>query len=295
MQRRQFLSSLAATAFAGGGLNAETKRAKRNELALFEKPLQSLSYDELAETVAEMGFDGIEATVRNKGHILPDQAEDELPKMVDALKKHGLRIQVMATSVSSPDDPTSAKLLRVAAKLGITRYRLAGTGYKSDRPILEQLNDLKALWKELAAFNRELGITGVYQNHAGSKNVGGPIWDLKYLLHGIEPSELGIAYDIRHAMVEGSSAWPISFRLIQPHIQAVYVKDFVFRDGRAVNVPMGDGHVGKRFYETLRKVGYHGPISLHVPHVKANSPESARRAIPAIAKDLAILKKLVGA
>ncbi|MFT6619828.1 MAG: hypothetical protein ACJASX_002733, partial [Limisphaerales bacterium] len=48
-------------------ISAAKKAAKKagapNEIALFEKPLQSLSYEGLADAVADMGFDGIEATV----------------------------------------------------------------------------------------------------------------------------------------------------------------------------------------------------------------------------------------
>jgi sugar phosphate isomerase/epimerase len=278
-------------------ISAAKKAAKKagapNEIALFEKPLQSLSYEGLADAVADMGFDGIEATVRNKGHIEPARAADELPQMVVALKDRGLKIQVLASSITSLDQPHTETVLRTAKSLGIRRYRLNGIHYDLKRPILSQLNDYKTKWRELAAFNRELGITGVYQNHAGSKNVGGPIWDLHYLLEGIEPTDLGVAYDIRHAMVEGSSAWPVSFQLIRPHVQAVYVKDFIFQGGRAVNVPMGEGLCGKKFYDVLKQSKYTGPISLHVPHVRASKPADARKAVPAIAKDLAVLKEFL--
>jgi sugar phosphate isomerase/epimerase len=296
MQRRTFLTSGAMALLAGPSVvSAAKKRPVRNEIALFEKPLQSLPYDELADVVAKMGFDGIEAAVRKKGHIEPEHAVDELPKLVAALKARGLKIQVMATSITSVDEQHSEAVLRTAKRLGIERYRLSGIHYDLKKPILSQLDDYRTKWRELAAFNRELGIAGVYQNHAGSKNVGGPIWDLRYLLEGIEPTDLGVAYDIRHAMVEGSSAWPVSFQLIRPHVQAVYVKDFVFQDGRAVNVPMGDGLVGKKFYDVLRTSDYTGPISLHVPHVRGGSPTDARRAVPAISKDLATLKKFLSA
>ncbi|MFT4692461.1 MAG: hypothetical protein ACI9OD_004695, partial [Limisphaerales bacterium] len=44
-------------------ISAAKKAGAPNEIALFEKPLQSLSYEGLADAVADMGFDGIEATV----------------------------------------------------------------------------------------------------------------------------------------------------------------------------------------------------------------------------------------
>ena len=34
--------------------------------------------------------------------------------------------------------------------------------------------------RDLAALNRELGLTALYQNHGGRSNVGGQIWDLHY-------------------------------------------------------------------------------------------------------------------
>ena len=45
-----------------------------------------------AETIKELGFDGIEATVRKKGHVLPERVEDDLPRLVEALQKHDLEV-----------------------------------------------------------------------------------------------------------------------------------------------------------------------------------------------------------
>ena len=61
-----------------------------NKICAFVKFVQTLSYDELAERIAELGFDGIEATIRTKGQIEPERAADELPALVEALRKAGL-------------------------------------------------------------------------------------------------------------------------------------------------------------------------------------------------------------
>ncbi|MDP6447596.1 MAG: hypothetical protein QF805_27615, partial [Pirellulaceae bacterium] len=108
---------------------------KRNRICAFIKFVQDLPYDELAERIAEMGFDGIEATVRNGGHVLPERVEDDLPKLVEALEKHGLEISVMASNVNSVKQPLTEKVLRTAARLGVRTYRMGYYRYDAKRPV----------------------------------------------------------------------------------------------------------------------------------------------------------------
>jgi len=39
---------------------------------MFSKHLEQLNYEELADTIAEIGLDGVDLTVRSPGHVLPD-------------------------------------------------------------------------------------------------------------------------------------------------------------------------------------------------------------------------------
>ena len=219
---------------------------------------------------------------------------DELPACVEDLKASGQRILLMATSIGRADQAGAERLLRMAAKLGIKRYRMSGLSYAANQPIRAQLDNYRSQLKELADLNRELGVTGVYQNHAGSRNVGGPIWDLDYLLHGIDPDHLGVAYDIRHAMVEGSSAWPITLKMIHPRIRCFYVKDFVFDGARAKNVPMGEGIVGKGFYEAIRSWESRFPISIHAPYLRNVDRNNLREAVKRLRTDFQWLQARVG-
>ena len=62
----------------------------RLKIHIFSKHLQFLNYQDLAEAAAEMGFDGIDLTVRPKGHVLPERVESDMPKAVEAMRKVGL-------------------------------------------------------------------------------------------------------------------------------------------------------------------------------------------------------------
>jgi sugar phosphate isomerase/epimerase len=288
LSRRTFLASAAGTAALA--LTEPLKAAnsgRANKVCAFVKFVQTLSYHELAERIAEIGFDGIEATIRNKGQILPEQAADELPKLVEALKKHNLDINVMASSVNSVDQPNTERVLRTAASLGIKRYRMEYYRYDLNRPVTEQLVELRPVVRDLAAMNRELGITGVYQNHSGAYAVGATIWDLHELFRDYSTDEFGIAFDIRHAAVEAGLSWPVLFNVATPHLGAVYVKDFVWDGTKPMNVPLGTGRVDRSFFTQLRRTNFPGPISLHIEYLpKAGVAEN----LAAMKSDLATLK-----
>jgi sugar phosphate isomerase/epimerase len=105
------------------------------------------------------------------------------------------------------------------------------------------------------------------------------------------PSDFAVAFDIRHATVEGGLAWPVHFNLMTPHLGAVYVKDFAWEGGKPKNVPLGKGQVDPRFFGMLRKMAYAGPISVHVEYLEneGNPPN-----VEALRTDVATLRKLMG-
>lgn len=292
MTRRDVLAGSLATASTAilpvVPSRADDAPAGKRKIGAFIKFIQSLTYDQMAETVAELGFDGIEATVRNKGYIQPEQAEDELPKLVEALQKHDLEITVMASDVNRADDPTSEKVLRTAAKLGVERYRMKYYRYDLDQPIMPQLKALQPTVKDLAALNYELGITGVYQNHAGAKYVGCSIWDIYCLFEPHDRKELAIAFDIRHATVEGGTGWPLDFQLVQDRLGAVYVKDFVWQGRTPQNVPLGKGQVDPKFFRRLAKSSREIPLSLHVEYLDHAGTVAN---VAALRRDLTTLKQ----
>lgn len=295
--RRHFLTAAGCGLATLGFQNAAAIAAdspRRNSVCVFTKPLQSLTYDELADRIAEIGFDGIEAPIRDGGHIEPAAVPDELPKMVEALDKRGLKLTIMTSSISDPNDPLTEKILKTAAQLGVRRYRMKYFKYDLRKPILQQLNEWRPRFKDLAAMNKELGVTALYQNHAGRNYLGAPLWDLRKVLEGIAVNEIGLAYDIRHATAEAGMSWPITFHMIRPHIDTVYVKDFAWVDGKAKNVPLGTGQVSNDFFKMLKKSKFTGPVSLHEEYLDHRKPELVPDHLAAIKQDFETLKKLLG-
>ncbi len=292
--RRRFLfhsaGAVAATALIRSTATGAAGKPA-NKICLFEKPVQEISFGELAAFASQLGFDGLSATVRKGGHILPERVEEELPRLVDALARHKLEITELTTDITRPDDPDAERVLKTAAKLGVRLYRTGSLKYAQDRPIPEQVGQFTHQFKQLAALNRSLGIGGCYQVHAGANTVGAAVWDLWHMVKEHPVDVLGIAWDIRHATVEGGQCWPTNFRLARPHIGIVYAKDFAWQGRKAVNVPLGEGAVDAAFWRMLTTSGYTGPINLHVEHPL---PRDREGVTAAIRKDMETLRSWLG-
>jgi sugar phosphate isomerase/epimerase len=212
--------------------------------------------------IAEAGFRAVDLTVRPGGHVLPERVEDDLPRAVETLRRAGLTVPMMTTAITDARDPLTRRVLETAKKVGVSHYRMGYWTYPTGVSPLQALRDLKPRVAELASLNREVGIRGGYQNHAGTR-VGGSVWDLGILLEGTKPDGLGVQYDIRHAVAEGGESWPVALRMIAPHIDTIAVKDFHWarrEDGRwAVrDVPLGEGMVSFTTY--LRQLLARGPL-----------------------------------
>src|SRR5688500_19517193 len=81
------------------------------KIHIFSKHLQFLNYHDMAEAAAEMGFDGVDVTVRPKGHVLPERVENDLPKAVEAIRKVGFVPLMMTTAVQDAGDNTNIHVL----------------------------------------------------------------------------------------------------------------------------------------------------------------------------------------
>ena len=86
--RREWLAANGSLAI-GAALQSSARADEDEpfEFCAFIKFLQDLTYPDLARKIREMGFDGIEATVRDGGHVLPERVEEDLPRLVGALEK----------------------------------------------------------------------------------------------------------------------------------------------------------------------------------------------------------------
>lgn len=305
MQRRNYLKLLGTI-----GLMSPIKKVlpfsfeqeeQTSDIYLFSKHLQWLDYENMSKVAKEIGFDGLDLTVRRKGHVLPENVERDLPKAVAAMQKAGLKTEMMTTTITNIQDPTTEKILKTASNLGIKNYRMGWLKYKDNEPIAAQIEAFKPQLKELEQMNEYYKIRGDYQNHAGT-SVGAAVWDIWLLIKDLNPEWLGCQYDIRHAMVEGLNSWGVGLKLLQSHIQSLDLKDFIYvqkESGWTVkNTPIGEGTVDfKKYFQLLQTLNIHKAYSLHAEydlggaeHGDSKLSISSEKVITALKQDLTRLK-----
>jgi len=240
------------------------------DVHLFSKHLQFLNYNDMSLAAVEMGFDGLDLTVRPKGHVLPENVMDDLPKAVEAMKKHGLAPKMMSTNVWDANNLVQKSVLETASTLGFSHYRTDWLKYPEDNSITESQALYGKQARDLEILNKKLGLIGGYQNNSGM-NVGAPIWDLLPILEATNGTYMGSQYDIRHAVVEGGECWELGLRRIKPFINSIVIKDFKWGivDGKwqPINVPLGEGMVDfNRYFSLLKKYQIKVPVSLHIEY-----------------------------
>ena len=167
---------------ASGALSSRPVAADELKVHIFSKHLQFLNYKEMAAAAADIGFDGVDLTVRPDGHVLPQNVVTDLPKAVEAIQKAGLQHAMMTTAVENAKDSTDIRLLETAAKLGIQYYRMNWLQYPKSKTIPEAIGLFQEKIGALGEINKKLGIKGCYQNHSGDR-AGASIWELWDMVH----------------------------------------------------------------------------------------------------------------
>ncbi len=271
------------------------------KLTVFSKHLHWLTYEEMAKAAAEIGFDGVDLTVRPAGHVLPEKVEEDLPKAYEAVKKAGIQIYSIVTAITDADDPLTVRILKTASSLGIRLYRLGWYQYDPKLSIEENVKQITGKMKKLEALNRKYKMVGAYQNHSG-EYFGAPVWDLAETLKQINASATGSQYDIYHGTIEGMNSWMIGLKLLAPYVKMLDIKDFQWaqKDGKWIteSVPLGQGAVEwKSFFEILKANNISVPVSIHyeydlggAEHGKFTVTKSREEIFAAMKKDLDYLR-----
>jgi len=277
MKRRDCIKTLSV---AGIGLpfhqaipflsEREVENQFNKGIHIFSKHLQWLDYEKMAIAAKEMGFDGVDLTVRPKGHVLPENVERDLPKAVEAIRKVGLNADLITTAITGIEEKHTEKIIKTASQLGIKYYRMGWLKYSDDNLISDQIEMYQKQLATLAQMNKHYKIHGAYQNHSGN-SVGSAVWDIWLLIKDLNPDYLGCRFDVRHAMAEGLKSWKLGLKLLQPHIKTFDLKDFIYakkdNSWEVENVPIGKGAVDfEDYFKTIAELKINAPFTLHAEY-----------------------------
>jgi len=309
MTRKDFISS-SAMATAGLALplssfaDVVTKPTEKMKICIFSKQLQWLDFNDMASAVAEMGFDGIDLTVRSNGHVLPERVGEDLPKAVEAANKSGIKILMISTDIQDAKSPHADTILKTASSLGIHYYRSGGLNYKKDLDMSDNLDQIKPKFISLAGLNKKYGLHSDYLNHSG-EGFGASLWDLWITLRDLDPKYVGSQFDVKHASIDGPFSWPITFKLLHKYIKTLCIRDFRWDKRNDIwdiqPVPLGEGMVDfKKYFNVIKQFQISGPISLMCDYDLGGAENGQKKltkpgneVLQAMKKDLNSLKQFL--
>lgn len=278
IKRREFIKkstlAMGAIPFVGfsNNMSLKNKETINNDLSIhiFSKHLQFLDFKDTGKMALEMGFSGVDLTVRPKGHVLPEHVKTNLPQAISDIKSAGSSCDMITTSIESINNPLDVDIIKTAAQEGVKYYRTNWFKYLENKPLEQSIEIYKNQIKDLSYLNSKHNIIGCYQNHAGTK-VGASFWEIKAILELANTQFFGTQYDIRHAIAEGGLSWENGLNLLQNSIKVIVLKDFkwgkVNGQWKPINVPIGEGMVNfTKYFKLLKKYNLKPPVSLHLEY-----------------------------
>ncbi|MEM1507996.1 MAG: sugar phosphate isomerase/epimerase family protein [Candidatus Bathyarchaeia archaeon] len=262
-------------------------------LVLFSKMFQSMPMERFADLAANMGFEGIDLTVRPEGYIEPRDVPEKLPEAIRIFEGKGLSVPMITTSITSADEPYAEETFSTASNMGIKYIKLGYWRYRGFGNIRKQIEEVRGKLKGIEKLCENYGVTAGLHIHSGMFATAEPA--IVYLmLNGFEPKYIGAYIDPGHMAVEGGLAgWLMGMDILSDRIVMVAVKDFGWfktSQGWVANtVPLGEGLVPwKEVFKILKDIKFHGPISLHSEY-----HESLERIIEITRRDLAYVKHIL--
>lgn len=308
--RRNFLTRSAVlgygAALAAHGIHAHPLfAAEAPSISIFSKHLQWLGFADMARFVKDLGFTGIELTVRPGGHIEPANVVAELPKAAKAARDAGVSIPMLVTTINDATEPYTEDIIRTAAEQGVGSYRMDWFKYDKQYSIDHNINRFIERFRGLEKLNRKYNVRGEYQNHQG-QFFGSAVWDLWMAVKSFDPRYIAIQFDAYHAAVEGFNTWPSEFNMVKSHIGSLAIKDLAWeqtdKGWKPVVVPFATGAVDYvKFFGLVNKAQLRCPYTIHYEYPlggiengskKLESPRE--QVFSAMKRDLDKFKSMMG-
>ena len=265
----------------------------------FSKHLPDLGWGDLGKAVKDAGFDGVDLTVRPAGHVLPERAAEDLPRAIEAITAHGVKVPMVTTDLTSASTPVAKPLLQAAARSGVRYFKTGYWRYSASPDVKAQVTAAGEALAGLAALARDCGIELGFHNHAAY--IGAALWEIAPAMDRLDPRWAGYYFDPRHAVAEGGGgAWKAAVHLVSPRLKMVALKDCFWVKGPKgwviEDCPLGQGMVDWGWMgAALRTARFRGPISVHLEYEIPGSTadDRTRRTLEAGVRDLAFARGLM--
>jgi len=279
-----------AAAEKNGGPKAGVVAAPRRTplVCTFSQNLIKVGYAELGIIAQQIGYDGVDLTVMDGGHVDPHITNVDLVRAFESVRGAGLEVPMITTTLTSVSEPTAYPILAITGHTQVHLYRLGFWPWGPAANIARRLTQVRNDLTSLVAAGRQFEMTAMFPNRDGGY-VGEAIWDTQSIIGDMDGQWIGYYFD--PSQTGGAANWETALRLALPRLKAVAVQDFQWvktgNDWKMQMCPMGEGLVDwALFFRILAEAKFTGPLSLHMEYHPQDEPG-------AMAKDIDFVRKQI--
>jgi len=244
-------------------------------IVLNSKFFHSLGVSELGAKARELGFDGIDVSVRPGHPVNPANVEAALPRAVAAWRAQGLVCPLATAPVTLVDTavPEVESLFAGCAAAAVPRVKIGFFPFTPGEDYWGLVETARRALEGFARVGERYGVQTVYQVHSGPV-LGSNCAGLMHLLRGLDPRWVGAYPDLGHLALDGED-YPMGLAMLGEYLSIVAVKDAYHAPQPEGSEPpyvprfvkLGRGAVNwRRALGALKDQGVDGAISVHTEY-----------------------------
>jgi len=245
------------------------------QIVLNSKFFRTLDVHALAGKARELGFDGIDVSVRPGHPVNLVNVATALPRAVAAWTAEGLTCPLATAPVTliDPDAPEAEPLYAGCGAAGVPRVKIGFFPYRPGEEYWTLVDAARRALEGFARLGERHGVQTVYQVHSGPV-LGSNCAGLMHLLRGLDPRWSGAYPDLGHMLLDGED-YPMGLAMLREHLSIVGVKDAYHAPRPAGSQPpfaprfvkLGSGAVNwRRALGALKGLGFDGTFSVHTEY-----------------------------
>jgi sugar phosphate isomerase/epimerase len=295
--RRELMAGLAASAQVASAQDRTAQGPKPRlspAICAHSEQFPKIGYDELGGILRTLGFDGCVISVGPAGHVTPEHADLDLMRFIEATTGVGVDVPALATTFTSPAHPTVGLAFAVGNEMGIPIFRPGEWRYGNAPDMDQRTTAVEREVMGFASLGSQAHMAIALHNGAGDA-FGASVWDIQMAIRGVNQRLIGYDFDIGYATAHGGvEGADVALRMALPRLKMATARDCFWSktaEGgwKLAECPLGEGMVDwPRFFATLARVRFNGPILLAVDY-------GSRDEVAPIRKDLEFLKKHLAA
>jgi len=279
LERRKLLqlAMLAASAPLQRTADAtQTKKRVTPSVCAYTEHFQKLPIPEVCRVFKQIGVDGLDLTVRPGGHIEPRNAKRELPLAGKTAKQHGLKIMMLTTAITTPNQQAT-DILTACRDLGIAKIKLGYHRAGEFGNLSRRMDEVRKSLATIADFAAPFGVLPCVHVHSGP-TIPSNGFVLHQLIKDLPPDRIGAYLDSYHMTITGGNGgWRQAVETLKPWIALVALKNFKWHAQKRDDIGqqrwttdycrLADGIAPiPDFIRTVQQAGYKGFYTLHTEY-----------------------------